>query len=419
MCKEMNKKINVLTPYANIGNAIVVSGKSMVCECTPTPESLKRSVAEEKFYDSLDKAAMAAAIEIYSASEARCWKCEHGIALYEKGGKYYISEKIAGGENGVKFGNAIEDKQPYSFRATVHSHPTDPPYIFANEFSAHDYYESLKGHNNTPFPIYLVVNVGEGGTIIKFTPIVEKTIPTKKKEVIRNIIDHRKKIPITTWEALFEEHKVKIDNEVVVKMSRLTKIDLVKTMLNGDKCLVKAPISKKFIPEGREIPWEALSLQTILWKSSATSLIISIDRNKEFEALSTVIREYCALGKKTKENSTQWDILWAQQKRYFEKLTYSVLVNEKGPKNASDAKKQYDLRDTIKEVIISDDIGVINNDHAVIPYDKIRGAINVLRTSTANLRLYVPEKCCNIYKNASDWNVFKDEKIFPLKDWGK
>jgi hypothetical protein len=119
----------------------------------------------------IDNAAMRAANEIYRRSKD-VGELEYGMAIYQNKteGTYCVTRMRQGMLNEVKMDSILDNKEEdYVFKAHVHSHPINLAYEYVNEFSVHDYYESLGGENSMPpIPLYLVCQPARWATGLKY-----------------------------------------------------------------------------------------------------------------------------------------------------------------------------------------------------------------------------------------------------------
>jgi hypothetical protein len=377
-----------------------------------------------EIYKTLEQAEIAAAKIVYKKTKEAGWKQEYGIGIHGNGStiedsnEFILTKRISSSDdkNGVSILPAMTPIKPgYSLKAFVHSHPTDPPYIFANEFSGHDYYQALNGYEDNPLTFYLVINVGENGTLIRFTP------PTEK-------------ISTAAWDIAKDNYKR--NNTASVVISRKDKVEFVNTMLKERGELKETPITAESI-HNNTLGWKRLSPEIVLWKSAATDIIISFENNDYRKRLSDIKKEIEILRQKEESKTisplehNQLYSLYGRANNLFDKLTLSVDVRGERPmedmglRDTYDGRKfTYDLKNTqsnkssINKVIIKDDIGVINittGQPEIIGYGKFGGYIDVLGITTDKLSLYVPKVCCDAYRKASGWKDFKE--ILPLRNW--
>jgi hypothetical protein len=383
----------------------------------------KHTQKEPETCKTLEYAEIAAAKRVYEATTKAEWKKERGIIIYKNsvGNEFVLSNIITqnGEETEINFTDKLapvkRGNYTYTVCGIVHSHPTDPPYVFANEFSGHDYYESLKGYDGKPLTFYLVINVGENGTLIKFTPPNEE-VSTSARDLAKKNYERSKTTRVVIY--------------------RKDKIEFVNTMLKEGGELKETPITAESI-QNNTLGWKRLSPEIVLWKSAATEIIVSFENNGDWKDLSNLKKEMEILELKkdminmSQEEHKQLVDLYKEEYRIVNKLTLSIEISGKRPWEDSDfrgtydgRKFMYDLKNTesnkssISKVIIKDDIGVRNittGQPEIIGYWKFGGYIDALGITKDKLSLYVPEVCCETYRKAQGWRDFKE--ILPLRNW--
>jgi hypothetical protein len=217
-------------------------------------------IITETIYTSLDKAAMVAA-NIIVHHVSLDGKIEYGIAIYGNNldNKFCLVQTRLGTTRWVIADWTIKQcPDRYNFKAYVHSHPTNPYRMLANELSAGDYNISFY----KPCPMYLVTNLGARGTLIKFTP---------------------------------PDPPLNVD---IPRGDKLAKFEIVsRTLRRGDGATVgrleeTSITDAERIIDGR-INWKNLSPREILWGANTTNTITfsRIHLRVEQELIDDEIRE--------------------------------------------------------------------------------------------------------------------------------
>jgi hypothetical protein len=182
---------------------------------------------------------------------------------------FWLTSIIKGTKGEIKLGDHswLGEEGKHIARADLHSHSA-LSHIYTNEFSAYDYYCAILRKYPATLPIYLIINVGANGTLIKFTPPTNNEILEDVKELFKD--KARKLLEI--------EGKGKSDTEIdnkIKRMPRYAAVEIVAKIIDE----LKGQLQET--PIGDKIKFESLDPQTILWKSGVTSITIGEDNNGE------------------------------------------------------------------------------------------------------------------------------------------
>jgi hypothetical protein len=219
-------------------------------------------IISEPNYPSLDKAAMAAAKEIYNKCGEENWGIEYGIVVHknENTEQYHLTSIIRGTRDEVDLGEGRAlGRNGYKYVSDLHSHPVDS-YI-VNEPSSVDYYGTLIRN----VPRYVVVNVGAHGILIKFTPPGSRRISLRKSKLfdnkVRELLGIRRYGALPVGDELFDS---------IQKIPRHAKNEFITEIIGKNDGQQKEKGQLQETPIGDNIILEPLEPQTILWKSAVS-----------------------------------------------------------------------------------------------------------------------------------------------------
>jgi hypothetical protein len=224
-------------------------------------------------YKTLDHAAMVAADEIYSRSKGEQWEKEFGMLIFGNDGenefilsKYKVQES---NDPQIVFHQAdLETRyykgSKYYIKAVIHSHPTKRSiehnygllignyFQYNNELSIGDYDEYFI--RKSPIIMYLVTDVGERGTLIRFKPPSDVFYGRNQ----------------------FKKAAEALGVGEPAYLPRDTMVAVVSKIVNNGGELLEKPIG---FDAGVE--WAVLSPEAMLWKSCASTVHVGLYRDSE------------------------------------------------------------------------------------------------------------------------------------------